>query len=255
MKTFLFFWKSMLMLFFTIRIASYTVNGKTYFLTANEGDDRGDFLTGASADTARFKDIVANLDPTAFPADVVNAIKTDQELGRLTLLTKHAGGNYGDTDGDGDYDRVYVLGGRSFSIWDASTGTQVFDSGEDVERAVYNNATDDSTNALVLLKADQLLGRLDNKGPEPESVVVGQVGAETYAFVALERASAVMMYKITDPTKPKLVQYMRNTSNLLDGDISPEGMKFIPAAQSPTGVALLVVGYEVTGSVAVYQIK
>jgi hypothetical protein len=236
-------------------IATYSVNGKTYFLTANEGDDRGDFLTGASADTARFSTIVANLDPTAFPADVVNAIKTDQELGRLTLLTKHAGGNYGDTDGDGDYDRVYVLGGRSFSIWDASTGNQVFDSGEDIERAAYNNASDDSTNALALLKADQLLGRLDNKGPEPESVVVGQVGSETYAFVALERASAVMMYKITDPTKPKLVQYIRNTSNLLDGDISPEGMKFIPASQSPTGVALLAVGHEVSGSVAVYQIK
>jgi hypothetical protein len=171
------------------------------------------------------------------------------------LLTKHAGGNYGDTDGDGDYDRVYVLGGRSFSIWDASTGTQVFDSGEDIERAAYNNASDDSASALALLKADQLLGRLDNKGPEPESVVVGQVGTETYAFVALERASAVMMYKITDPTKPKLVQYIRNTTNLLDGDISPEGMKFIPASQSPTGVALLAVGHEVSGSVAVYQIK
>ncbi len=236
-------------------IATYTVNGKTYFLTANEGDDRGDFLTGSSADTARFSSIVANLDPTAFPADVVTAIKTDQELGRLTLLSKHAGGNYGDTDGDGDYDRVYVLGGRSFSIWDASTGTQVFDSGEDIERAAYSNASDDSANALALLKADQLLGRLDNKGPEPESVVVGQVGSETYAFVALERASAVMMYKITDPTKPKLVQYIRNTTNLLDGDISPEGMKFIPASQSPTGVALLAVGHEVSGSVAVYQIK
>jgi hypothetical protein len=236
-------------------IATYSVNGKTYFLTANEGDDRGDFLTGSSADTARFKDIVANLDPTAFPADVVNTIKTDQELGRLTLLTKYAGGNYGDTDSDGDYDRVYVLGGRSFSIWDASTGNQVFDSGEDVERAAYNNASDDSVNALALLKADQLLGRLDNKGPEPESIVVGQVGTETYAFVALERASAVMMYKITDPTKPKLVQYIRNTNNLLDGDISPEGMKFIPASQSPTGVALLAVGHEVSGSVAVYQIK
>ena len=236
-------------------LATYTVNGKTYFLTANEGDDRTDFLTGASADAARFSTIIANLDPTAFPADVVAALKTDQELGRLTLLTKHAGGNYGDTDGDGDYDRLYVLGGRSFSIWDASSGTQVFDSGEDVERAAYNNASDDSANALALLKADQLLGRLDNKGPEPESVVVGQVGAETYAFVALERASAVMMYKITDPTKPKLVQYIRNTSNLLDGDTAPEGMKFIPASQSPTGVALLVVGYEVSGSVAVYQIK
>ena len=241
-------------------IASYTVNGKTYFLTANEGDDRDDFLKGTigtstGTDIARFSSIVANLDPTAFPADVVNTIKTDQELGRLTLLTKHAGGNYGDTDGDGDYDRLYVLGGRSFSIWDASTGAQVFDSGEDIERAAYINASEDSANALALLKADQLLGRLDNKGPEPESVVVGQVGAETYAFVALERASAVMMYKITDPTKPKLVQYIRNTTNLLDGDLSPEGMKFIPASQSPTGVALLAVGHEVSGSVAVYQIK
>ena len=236
-------------------IATYTVNGKTYFLTANEGDDRSDFLTGASADTARFKDIIANLDPKAFPAEVLNAIKSDQELGRLTLLTKHARGNYGDTDGDGDFDRVYVLGGRSFSIWDASTGAQVFDSGDEVERATYKNATEDTTNALALLKADQLLGRLDNKGPEPESIVVGQVGAETYAFLALERASAIMMYNITDPSKPRLVQYIRNTSNLLDGDLSPEGLKFIPAAQSPTGVALLVVGYEVSGSVGVYQIK
>jgi len=236
-------------------IASYTVHGKTYFLTANEGDDRGDFLTGAAADTARFKDIAPKLDAKAFPADVLKALQTDQELGRLTLMTQHAGGNYGDTDGDGDYDRVYVLGGRSFSIWDASTGKQVYDSGDEIERVVYNNATADAAQALALLKADQLLGRLDNKGPEPESVVVGQVGAATYAFVALERASAVMMYNITDPSKPRLVQYVRNTSNLLDGDLSPEGMKFIPAAQSPTGMALLVVGHEVSGSVAVYQIK
>lgn len=236
-------------------IATYTVNGKTYFLTANEGDDRGDFLTGSSADTARFSTIVSNLDPVAFPADIINTIKTDQELGRLTLLTKDANGNYGDTNGDGKYDRVYVLGGRSFSIWSADTGEQVFDSGEDIERIVYNNAADDANNATTLLKADQLLGRLDNKGPEPESVVVGQVGNDTYAFVGLERASGILMYKITNPQKPSFVQYIRNTTTLADGDISPEGMKFIPASQSPSGVPLLVVGHEVTGSVAVYQIK
>lgn len=236
-------------------IATYTVNGKTYFLTANEGDDRGDFLTGTSADTARFSAIVSNLDPVAFPADVVNTIKTDQELGRLTLLAKDANGNYGDTNGDGKYDRVYVLGGRSFSIWSADTGEQVFDSGDDIERIVYNNAADDTNNALTLLKADQLLGRLDNKGPEPESVVVGQVGSDTYAFIGLERASGILMYNITNPLKPSFVQYMRNTTTLADGDISPEGMKFIPASQSPTGVPLLVVGHEVTGSVAVYQIR
>jgi hypothetical protein len=236
-------------------IASYTVGGKTYFLTANEGDDRGDFLTGAEADTSRFSSIVASLDTKAFPPDVVAAIRTDQELGRLTLITKDAKGNFGDTDGDGDYDRLYVLGSRSFSIWSADTGAQVFDSGEDVERIVYNNAADDGTNALGLLKADQLLGRLDNKGPEPESVVVGQVGSSTYAFIALERSSSILMYNITDPSKPKFVQHIRNHTNLTDGDISPEGMKFIPASQSPTGFALLAVGHEVSGSVAVYQIK
>jgi len=236
-------------------IANVTLNGKTYFLTANEGDDRGDFLTGASAETARFADLVASLDPTAFPAATVDAIKTSQELGRLTIMAKDANGKFGDTDGDGDYDRVYVLGGRSFSIWDAETGLQVFDSGDDVERIVYNNAADDATKSAALLKADQLLGRLDNKGPEPESVVVGQIGSETYAFIGLERASGILMYQITNPLKPKFVQYVRNTTDLTDGDISPEGLKFIPAAQSPNGVPLLVVGYEVTGSVAVYQIR
>ena len=236
-------------------IATVTLSGKTYFLTANEGDDRGDFLTGASAETARFADLVASLDPTAFPAATVDAIKTSQELGRLTIIAKDANGKFGDTDGDGDYDRVYVLGGRSFSIWDAETGLQVFDSGDDVERIVYNNAADDATKSLALLKADQLLGRLDNKGPEPESAVVGQIGSETYAFIGLERASGILMYQITNPLKPKFVQYVRNTTDLTDGDISPEGLKFIPAAQSPNGVPLLVVGYEVTGSVAVYQIK
>lgn len=234
-------------------IASYTVGGKTYLLTANEGDDRDDFL--AEAETARFSALVSQLDAAAFPIETVNRIKTDQELGRLTLLAKDAKGKFGDTDGDGDYDRLYVLGGRSFSVWDASTGAQVFDSGEDIERVVYNDAAHDAQNSAALLKAAQMLGRLDNKGPEPESVVVGQVGAHTYAFIGVERSSGILMYRITDPAKPKFVRYVRNTTNLADGDISPEGMKFIPASQSPTGQALLVVGHEVSGSVAVYQIQ
>lgn len=240
-------------------IASVTLNGRSYFLTANEGDDRDDFLTNFGADatraeTARFADLVSSLDPVAFPSATVDAIKSAQELGRLTLMAKDASGKYGDTNGDGKYERLYVLGGRSFSIWDAETGQQVFDSGEDVERLVYNDAADDAK-ALSLLKASQLLGRLDNKGPEPESVVVGQIGNETYAFIGLERASAILMYQITNPLKPRFVQYVRNTTDLSDGDISPEGLKFIPAAQSPSGVPLLVVGHEVTGSVAVYQIR
>jgi len=242
-------------------IASFTVGGKTYFITANEGDDRDDFLTNFGADnskaeTLRFSAIpTASFDPAAFPADVLTRIRTDQELGRLTLMARDAGGRFGDTDGDGDYDRVYVLGARSFSIWDGQTGGLVFDSGDELERIVYNDASEDSSNRLNLLKAAQLLGRLDNKGPEPESVVVGRIGQELYAFVGLERSSGILMVHITNPAKPRVVQYLRNTSDLSDGDISPEGLKFIPADRSPSGVPLLVVGHEVTGSVLVLQIR
>ena len=64
-----------------------------------------------------------------------------------------------------------------------------------------------------------------------------------------------MLARVGIKAKPKLVQYIRNTTTLADGDISPEGLRFIPASASPTGVSLLAVGHEVTGSVAVYQIK
>ncbi len=232
-------------------VAAYTVGGKTYVLTANEGDDRDDFL--ATAETARVSSLT--LDATAFPDGA--ALKNNAELGRLTAMAKHAAGNFGDTDADGDYDRLYVLGGRSFSVFDPEAGTLVYDSGDDLERIAYNAIDDEPNEAtkLKLIQASQVLGRLDNKGPEPESVVIGQVGSSTYAFVGLERTSAIVVYDITDPAAPRFVQIVRNTTDLDNGDISPEGMKFVPAAQSPTGKALLLVGYEVSGSMAVFQVE
>jgi hypothetical protein len=152
-------------------------------------------------------------------------------------------------NGDGKYEKLFTYGARSFSIWDADTGSLVFDSGDDFERRVYNDAT-----PSLLFGA--LKGRMDNKGPEPENIVVGQVGKEYFAFIGLERSSGIMMYQITNPAKPKFVQYIRNTGTAATtGDISPEGLKFIPASDSPTGVPLLMVGYEVSGSMAVFQIK
>jgi hypothetical protein len=181
------------------------------------------------------------LDPTAFPNAA--ALQANTELGRLTVIRTMG------LNGNNQYDKLYTLGGRSFSIYNASTGQQVYDSGSDLEQRAY------ATLPSSLLSNAQVLGRLDNKGPEPESVVVGQIGTKTYAFVALERTSAILMYDVSNPAAPVFMQWMQNTSTLADGDVSPEGLSFVSAAQSPTGKPLLLAGYEVSGTLAVWEIK
>jgi len=223
-------------------VASFTIAGKTYFLTGNEGDDKDDNIETAAAEAASVSSIASSLDTTVFPTSV------SAELTRLTI-NKTANGSGVGVNSSGKYERLFTYGARSFSIWDADTGALVFDSGDDFERRAYNDAT-----PSLLFSA--LKGRMDNKGPEPENIVVGQVGNDYFAFIGLERSSGIMMYQITNPAKPKFVQYIRNTSDAATtGDISPEGLKFIPASDSPTGVPLLMVGYEVSGSMAVFQIK
>ena len=224
-------------------VASFNVGGKTYFLTGNEGDNKDDNIETASAESARVSSISSSLDTTVFPSSV------STELARLNINKTANGSLVGYNTTTAKYEKLYTYGARSFSIWDADTGAQVFDSGDDFERVVYNDAT-----PSLLFGA--LKGRMDDKGPEPENIVVGQVGSEFFAFIGLERSSGIMMYQITNPAKPKFVQYIRNTSDAATtGDISPEGLKFISAANSPTGVPLLLVGYEVSGSMAVFQIK
>ena len=218
-------------------IATFRVKGKEYFITANEGDDRDDFQK--PGETARAGSLA--LDAAAFPDAA--ALQANAELGRLNVFNSMG------RNSQGRYEKLYTLGGRSFSIHDARSGAQVHESGSALERLAYSRL-DPS-----LLNHAQVKGRLDNKGPEPESVVVGQVGKKLYAFVGLERASAIAIYDVSRPTAPRFVQWLQNSSDLASGDLSPEGLAFVPAAQSPTGNALLLAGYEVSGSLAVYEIK
>src|SRR5699024_1968374 len=98
--------------------------------------------------------------------------------------------------------------------------------------------------------------RSGKKGPESESITVGQVDGRTYAFIALERTGGVMVYDVTDPANAAYVNYINSREfkaivpgseeyedGELDkwvtgGDVAPEGLAFIPAAQSPTGTDL-----------------
>ncbi|HEY9736769.1 MAG TPA: choice-of-anchor I family protein, partial [Trichocoleus sp.] len=210
-------------------IASVAINGQTYYLTANEGDDRGE--------TARVSQLV--LDPVAFPN--ASVLQRDENLGRLTVSAIN-----GDTDGDGDYDQLFAYGGRSFTIWDGA-GNLVFDSGDQIER-ILASLEPGLFNADNGSSAD-FDTRSDNKGPEPEAVTVGFVGNTPFAFVGLERgAGGVLAYDISNPAAPVFVQYIRSAE-----DISPEGVLFIPAADSPNGQNLLVLSHEVSNTVTIYQ--
>ena len=219
-------------------IASYTgADGTTYYVIANEGDDREDFLSPEP--NGRVDDLT--LDPTAFPN--AELLQQDENLGRLGVTIQP--GLNGDTDGDGDVDRLLAYGGRSFSIL-TEDGTIVFDSGSHIEQFVSQGGLyDEDTNQGAF---DD--GRSDNKGPEPEGITTGVYGDSVLAFVTLERGSGgVMVYDVTDPTDVEFVQYVRGAS-----DISPESAVYIAAADSPTGDPILLVANEGSETVSVFEI-
>ncbi|OYX81805.1 MAG: alkaline phosphatase, partial [Flavobacteriales bacterium 32-34-25] len=89
-------------------------------------------------------------------------------------------------------------------------------------------------------------GRSDDKGSEPEAVVVAKMGNKNILFVGLERTDVVMVYDITNPSAPQYLQSIKT------GD-APEGLLFIPASKSPNKRSLLVVSSEGDGAVKFFQ--
>lgn len=211
-------------------ISVTTIGGKTYLLTANEGDSRADW-EGLDNE---YEDKTS---PT----------------GNVTLDKKVVWFNANMWDGL-DESKAYVFGGRSFSIYEATESglTLVYDSGSDFEEITasvlpeYFNASNDK------ISFDNRSGK---KGPEPESVVVGTACDRTYAFIALERIGGVMVYDITEPENAVFVNYInsREFDDAIKGDVSPEGLCFVSAADSKNGKAMLLTACEVSGTLAVYE--
>jgi hypothetical protein len=277
-------WANLYGLFQPDSIAAYeTADGEVYLVTANEGDAR-------DADISRVEDLADDfglaLDETAFPPAL--DVTSRGKLGRLNVIP-----SLGDLDGDGDLDRLFAFGARSLSIF-TSDGQRVFDSGNDFESIIANkvgsselaaqafNANNDNNAGgdepgVTNLTFDS---RSDDKGPEPEGVAVGRVGDRIYAFVGLERIGGVMIYDVTDPRDAFYVDYVNNRNfdepvctevygpdededegtckngvpNAGALDLGPEGLAFVPAADSPSGRPLLIVGNEISGSTTVYEV-
>ena len=218
-------------------IATVTIAGQTYLITANEGDTRDEARRVSSL----------TLDPNVFP----NAaeLQLAQNLGRLDVSSIDG------RNDQGQYSQLFAYGGRSFSIWNVTNGlSQVFDSGDDFEQILAAFSATPLTPSIFNSDGtpSSFDSRSDNRGPEPEGLAVGTVGNRLYTFVGIERAGGFMVYDITNPSNPLFTNYINDWQL---GDISPEGLLFIPAADSPNGTPLLIVANEVSRNLAIYSVK
>lgn len=225
----------------------FNIGGTGYVITANEGDAReyNDF-----EEERKLGDSDYVLDPAIFGTADILALSTN--LGDIGIT--NASGN---TDGDSEYEEIHVFGGRSFSIFDASTGNMVSDSGNDFEvitaahptyRAIFNASN--SNNSFK--------NRSDNKGPEPEGVIVQEINGSYYAFILLERIGGVMIYDVTTPSSPVFLQYLNSREAVAggteSGDLGPEGIVFVSENDSPTDTALIIVSNEVSATLSIYSL-
>ena len=226
------------------QIATYSVNNKSYLVTANEGDEKE--YTPLNERTTVNAII---LDSATFPNRKM--LMEDHSLGRLRITNLH-----GDNDADGDYDELYMVGPRSFSIYDLTSNSMVYNSGDAFELITSQhpalgrifNADNEASNTLK--------SRSRSKGPEPEGVTVASINDKTYAFITLERIGGVMVYDITNPSAPVYVDYKNTRSNtIFGGDNGPEGIVYIQANQSPTGKPMIVVSNEISGTVTLFEVR
>ena len=247
-------------------------DGTTYVATANEGDARSypcllggtdpavnesedmklsSVYDSTDATITSVKDAVGSLVVTPFAPATARAIQ-------VTSSTK--------------VKNAYSFGSRSVSIWrpanveGVDTMDQVWDSGDQLETltAQYNalgynsdwNTTGGGPNAIE--------SRSTKKGPEPEGVTVGNAYGIQWMVVGMERDGGLALYDATDPLNPMFIDYINTANRAYNiitgkdtgaaGDVSPEGLMFVSPDESPTGTALVIASYELSGTVGIYEI-
>ncbi len=237
-------------------IAAWEQGENVYFVTANEGDARdytgylderrdGSLSNGSYATVpGRLKLIVNNA--------------SDNTLRNQALVLNS---NLGDTDPTNDFSfesgsrtgTPVSFGSRSLSLFDGITGQLLWDSWmtDDIGGTAYNTSLQNIAQYAGVYDDD----RSDDKGVEPESVVVFEYNSRFYAVGSLERTTAgnktadpndidpvtqgglLVIYDVTNVNNVDFVTYQQVSR-------SPEGLEVIGASQSPTGRVLLGVSAE-----------
>jgi hypothetical protein len=216
-------------------VAAWRVGLKTFLLTANEGDAREYDGLEEEADAGDVADLA-----------VIPAADDNAQLGRLNVTTAFP------ASGSSGQQELFAFGARSFSIWNAATGKQVWDSGDQLEQLTAEVLPDDFNSNNAENNFDD---RSDAKGPEPEAAAIGEAGGRTYAFIGLERVGGVVVADVTNPRAPEITQYLLTrdfSTEAIGPDSGPEVIDFVPAWASPTRKALIAVSHEVTGTVTLW---
>ncbi|XP_071089753.1 mesenchyme-specific cell surface glycoprotein-like [Haliotis cracherodii] len=245
----------------------FQFKGGNYLVLANEGDSK-EYEYGTSYWTEESRgstipphDVWRHIDYTT-QAQLTN----DTLLGRLKFAVSPA-----EKDRQGFLKEMYIFGGRGWSIRRAEDMSLVYDSGNDIaERTIQ--AEHDLFNSYIVNEnqrpIDDFDTRSDDKGPETESVAVGEVDGYTLFFVANERPGTIFTYSVKDDLSHPKFQHIytgipetrgRTWRQMYDDrdltEIDCEDMKFISASKSPTGKAILFVGGSVSGTVSILDVE
>lgn len=265
-------------------ITSYQIDGKTYIVTANEGDGReyGFDTTQEQCDQLGYKwdgdedqsaaDYASNQDFCIAYVDEVRgkklkvaddhplakALKDNKQLARLKVIKANS-----PIQAD---EKVQAFGARSFTIWN-DQGEAVYDSGDEFanivlmsDKANFNSTNDNNASAD---------DRSDDKGVEPEAIEVASINGRHYAFIGLERQGGIMVYDVTAPEQALFITYVNNrdfnqpvctqvdggdcandTYNPKAGDLGPESIKYF----TRQGQHFIAVGNEVSGTTSVFRL-
>ena len=168
----------------------------------------------------------------AFPNEA--ALKANAELGRLTVSTRRPARRHRRRRRhrpDPDLRRPFLLDPRR-------QGNQVFDSGDIIERIVA------SSFPALFDDAQRQQGRRARR-PRPSARSAGRPTPSS----ASSGRNVTLAFDVTDPADVTFAGAAQHP-----GDLSPEGVLFISAADSPTGKDLLVTSNEVSNTISVFEV-
>ncbi|XP_046584206.1 mesenchyme-specific cell surface glycoprotein-like [Haliotis rubra] len=252
-------------------ITSLNFGGNVFLATANTGAVKR-YTTAVEGVDFTEAIRASTVDPTLFDPSLDSGLVADlgsnAALGRLYVSNLQT-----ETDGwnpiYGYFSTFYAYGGRSWSLWDASSGAQQWDSGSDLEyeAQLYNGSVFNGDCTSINQSPPQALDtRSDDKGPEPKAIATTLFGSDQIVAVGSGRMGAIFIYRLGESEAPGFPQGEFQSYNRLGDnngnwgqlyDSAEAGTPFINDLKfvvSKAGQTLLLAVGSQMGVVAVHEL-